>query len=399
MDTINNKKTCLSQHMPLTHLYNTPKEWIFLDANSVGPVSSAANDCAKKMIDDWTHIRSMGWENQDWIIKPNLLGDMIAPLIGAKDNQVIVCDSTTANLYKAMGHALAINHQRNKVLTHRHNFPTDHHVLQGLAHSKDRPLEIVYVDTQQQAIDAIKATPDAFAFCTFSHVDYKYSQRWDMHQVNQAAIAANVLTIWDVSHSAGIIPIDAAGSAADYIVGCGYKYLSLGPGGPAFLYVKPNIITQAWPPLCGWMGHESVGEFSDTFIPSNTINRFATSTQTVAANQLASCSAQILAQCDVHDLWQHHRKLSMHLTQGLSALKHLNVEVLSPLNYDQRGGHVSFSTPHGESVCAALKRDKVVASFRQPNFLRFGISPMALDTHDIDEALKRLQRILETEDY
>jgi kynureninase len=147
------------------------------------------------------------------------------------------------------------------------------------------------------------------------------------------------------------------------------------------------------------MGHENIGDFSDTFVPSSNINRFATSTQTVAANQLAECSAQILAHCDPQDVWQHHRLLSTHLVAGLASLQHLGLELLSPIDYEQRGGHVSFSVPDGAKVCAALKRAKVAASFRQPNFLRFGLSPMTLSIEDIDEALARLESILVNKDY
>ncbi|MEH6444143.1 MAG: aminotransferase class V-fold PLP-dependent enzyme [Oceanospirillaceae bacterium] len=389
----------ISSNMPLAHWYDSPKEWIFLDANSVGPVPATAEKKALNMIKDWANIRSMGWEDEDWIVKPNLLGNMLAPLIGAAENEVIVCDNTTTNLFKAMGHALAINHNRHKVLTHRDNFPTDHHVLQGLAQSRERPLEIVYVTTMKQAIEALESSTEQFAFCTFSHVDYKYSQRWDMQLVNQAAQKNGALNIWDVSHSAGTIPIDVKDSDADYLVGCGYKYLSLGPGGPAFLYVKPSLITKAWPAMCGWMGHEKIADFSDTFIPSSTINRFATSTQTVAANQLASCAAEIFIRCDSNDIWAHHRLLSTHLVTGLQKLKYLGVELLSPIDYQQRGGHVSFSVAEGARVCTALKRAKVAASFRQPNFLRFGLSPMTLSIQDIDEALQRLQNILLNKDY
>ncbi len=385
----------ISEQMPLTQWYQTPDEWIFLDANSVGPVPASAAQTAQKIIDDWANIRCMGWEDEDWIVKPNLLGDMLAPFIGAADNEVIVCDTTTANLYKAMGHALAVNHDRHQVLTHRDNFPTDHHVLQGLAHKRERPLEITYVSTMQEAIEALENPDNNFAFCTFSHVDYKYSQRWDMQLVNQAAKKHGTLTVWDVSHSAGTSAIDVKASDTDYLIGCGYKYLSLGPGGPAYLYVKPALIPKAWPPMCGWMGHENIGDFSDTFVPSSSINRFATSTQTVAANQLANCSAQILARCNPQDVWQHHRLLSAHLVDGLLELQHLGVTLLSPLDYEQRGGHVSFSVPDGAKVCNALKRAKVAASFRQPNFLRFGLSPMTLSIADIDEALARLSTILQ----
>jgi kynureninase len=377
--------------------FEQPEGWIFFDANSVGPAPKTARAAATNLMDEWVKLRRRGWAERDWVDMPAILGDNIAPMIGAGPGEVIVCDSTTVNLYKACGHALAVNKNRTTIVTQAENFPTDLHVLQGYEKFSDRQITIHYVDTEDEAIAALN---DNVALASFSHVAYKSGIRWDMEKVNRAARTHGALVLWDVSHSAGTVPIDAHGSNADYVVGCGYKYLSTGPGGPAFIYVRPDLADLAWPPMCGWMGHSDIYAFSGTFVPHGGIKRFISGTPMVGANAIALCAGAIYAKYDPADIWARHRSLSEFFVRAVEAVcGDLGVEVTSPKDYDRRGGHISFRAPGAGSVVEALIDAKVVSSFRQPDSIRFGISPTALTHQDIFEAVQRLRNILQSETW
>ncbi|MCP4316256.1 MAG: aminotransferase class V-fold PLP-dependent enzyme [Hyphomicrobiales bacterium] len=375
--------------------YEQPKGWIFFDANSVGPAPKSARDAANGLVDDWVNLRRRGWAERDWVDMPSILGDRIAPMIGAGPGEVVVCDNTTVNLYKATGHALAVNSDRATIVTQAENFPTDLHVLQGFERFSDRAIEIRRVDTEDEAIAAMDET---VALGSFSHVGYKSGVRWDMAKVNAAAHDRGALVLWDVSHSAGAVPIDVQASDADYIVGCGYKYLSTGPGGPAYVYVRPDLVEKAWPPMCGWMGHADIYAFSGEYVPHAGIKRFISGTPMVGANAIALCAADIYANYDPKDIWERHRSLSEFFVRALEAMcGEYGVEITSPMNHGRRGGHVSFRAPGAGSVVEALIDAKVVSSFRKPDSIRFGISPTALSHHDIYEAVRRLREIMVSE--
>ena len=377
--------------------YEKSEGWIFFDPNSVGPTPKTARKAADALIDDWVYLRRRGWAERDWVDMPSILGDRLAPLIGAGKGEVVVCDGTTANLFKACGHALAVNRHRATMVTQADNFPTDLHVLQGMEQFFDRDLKVVYVETEDEAIAAMN---DEVALCSFSHVGYKSGLRWDMKRVNAAARNCGALVVWDVSHSAGAVPIEAHDSQADYIVGCGYKYLSTGPGGPAFIYVRSDLAEQAWPPMCGWMGHSDIYAFSGDFVPHAGIKRFISGTPMVGANALAECASEIYAQFSPEDIWARHRSLSEFFIQALEALcGDLGVEVTSPRDHDKRGGHVSFRAPGAGKVVEALIDAKVVSSFRKPDNIRFGFSPNALTHVDIYDAVLRLREILINETW
>jgi kynureninase len=369
--------------------------WVYLDANSVGPAPKAARAAAVALVDDWVHLRRRGWAERDWVDMASIIGDAIAPMIGAGPGEVVACDNTTVNLYKATGHALAVQEGRTVLLTQGHNFPTDLHVLQGYVRASAGRLSLRTVTTEEEAIAAMD---EDVALASFSLVDYKSGDRWDMGKVNAAAREKGVLTLWDASHAAGAVPVDASGTGADYVIVCGYKYLCVGPGGPAFIYVRPGLADLAWPPLCGWMGHRDIYAFSGEYVPHQGVKRFISGTPLVGANELAATAADIYRTVKPQDLWAKHRSLSEFLIEALEAeCGALGVEVTSPREYDKRGGQVSFRAPGAGHVVEALIDAKVVSSFRKPDSIRFGLSPLALTHGDMLTAVARLKTILETE--
>lgn len=377
---------------PVRDLFELKPGTIFMDANSIGPMPKAARVAANGLLDDWVSLRRRGWSEREWLDMPSLLGDAIAPLIGAGKGEVAVCDSTTVNQFKAVSHALAINAERCVILAQNGSFPTDVHVLQAIVESSRGHLSLRYVDTEEEAVDAMD---ERVAVAALNHVDYRSGEKWDMTRITGAAAAQGILTVWDVSHSAGAVPVDVAAAGADFVIGCGYKYLCTGPGGPAFVYAKPGLADRAWPALAGWMGHADVFGFARDFVPHAGVKRFLAGTPLVGANQLASPLLDIWPNVDPRMLWAKHRSLTDFLIDLLDReCGSLGVEVASPRNHGRRGGNVSFRSPGAGSVVEALIDEGVISSFRKPDSIRFGVSPLVISHEDIFESVQRLKRVL-----
>lgn len=376
----------------LRDLFECPENVIYMDANSVGPMPKAVRQKAQGLLDDWVHLRRRGWSNRQWLEMPSLLGDAIAPLIGADPGSVVMCDSTTINQFKAVSHALALRPGRSVILTQNGNFPTDVHVLQGIVKASGGGLSLRFVDTEDAAVAALDET---VAVAALSHVDYRSGERWNMARVTGAAHARDVLTVWDVSHSAGAVPVDVKAAKADFAIGCGYKYLCTGPGGPAFIYMRPGFGDEVWPALAGWMGHADVFAFARDFAPHAGVKKFLAGTPLVGADELASAILGVWPKVKPEALWAQHRSLT---DFTIAALKQecgpLGVVVQSPDDYDRRGGNVSFSSPGAGSVVEALIDLGVVSSFRKPDVIRFGVSPLVIRHADCWEAVQRLKRVL-----
>ncbi len=221
----------------VSELFELKPGSIFMDANSIGPMPKAVRSSAKALLDDWVALRRRGWSNRQWLDMPSLLGDAIAPMIGADPGSVVVCNSTTINQFKAVAHCLAINRERFVIVSQNGNFPTDVHVIQGIVEASRGGLSLRFIDTEEEAIAAMDET---VAVAALSHVDYRSGERWDMQRVTAAAHAKGALTVWDTSHSAGAVPVALKDSGTDMAIGCGYKYLCTGPGGPAYIYAAPG---------------------------------------------------------------------------------------------------------------------------------------------------------------
>jgi kynureninase len=376
----------------IRELFELAPDIIHLDANSVGPMPRAAREKAEALLDDWVTLRRRGWSQRPWLEMPWHLGDAIAPLIGAERGTVVFCDSTTLNQFKAVSHCLALKPERTVILTQNGNFPTDVHVLQGIAERSAGRLSLRYVDSEDEAVASID---ESVAVVALSHVDYRSGERWDMKRVTDAAHSKGALTVWDLSHSAGAVPVDVGDAGTDLAVGCGYKYLCTGPGGPAYIYLRPGIGEDIWPSPAGWMGHADVYSFARDFAPHAGVRKFLTGTPPVGANQLASALLDIWPRIAPASLWSKHRSLTDFLIALIEQeCGRYGVEVQSPRDHGRRGGNVSFRSPGAGSVVEALIDLGVVSSFRKPDAIRFGVSPLVIRHIDIFFAVRRLKMVL-----
>lgn len=371
---------------------------IFLDANSIGAMPRTVPARLERLCREvWTNERRRAWSSTDWLDRPRAIGAALAPLVGARPEDVTVADNTTVNLFKLLAQAWTIRRSGHVVVSERGNFPTDLYVLQGMARFLGGAPEIRLVDGDDDLAEAIDAD---VAVVHLSLVDYRSSRRRDMGAVNARAKAAGALTLWDLSHAAGAIPIDLMGTGADFAVSCGYKYLCGGPGAPALIWAHPDHGDAAWPAICGWMGHADTFAFAGDYVPMPGVGRYATGTPPVIANEAFWAMAEIWAEVDPTTLWAKHRALGDLLIALLDQeCGGLGIAIAAPVDYDRRGGHVAVTHPHAGPVCEALVEAGVVSSFRKPDALRFGLGPLYLSHVEIWEAVRRLKAILVAESW
>ena len=372
------------------------EDTVYLDGNSIGAMpADAATRVERVMLDGWRDARRRGWNRYDWLEKPWRMGEGLAHILGTGQGDVVFCDNTTINLYKILGYAWRLDRARPVIVTEALNFPTDTYVAEGLTRFAGGEAAVRRIDKPTE-LDA--ALSGDVGVLYLSYVDYRTSRRWNMAEVNDLARSRGVLTLWDCSHAAGAVPVDLAGAGADFAVGCGYKYLCGGPGAPAWLYVHPRHQDRAWPVIAGWMGHVDVFAFAPTYEPLQGVRRHLTGTPGIIANEAMAAAIDIWRDVKREDLAWKHRSLSeLTVTLLEQECGRFSVTVTSPRKYDAQGGHIGFSHPGAGSVCEALLEHGVVSSFRKPDVVRFGISPVAISHEDVWVAVSRLRRVLETE--
>ena len=392
----------LDQQDPLSEFrqrFQPPqKDTIFLDANSMGAMPKTVPARLQAFCTDaWVELRRQGWNHFEWMERPYQIGESISHLMGANAEDVIACDNTTVNLYKLLSYAFRVRNSGSVILTENGNFPTDLYVAEGLPETLQGEPTLCVCETREALLDSIDENT---AVVYLSHVDYRTGERWDMREINQRAHAVGALTVWDLSHSTGAIPLSLMADEADFAVGCGYKYLSGGPGGAAYLWVHPRHGDTAWPTICGWMGHGDVFAFATDYAPHQGAWRHATGTPAVIANEVFACAAEIWREVDAQQLWDKHRKLGDLLIDILEQeCGSLGVSINTPRDYDQRGGHIGFSHEGAGPLCEALLDVGVVGSFRKPNALRFGLGSLYLGYEDMWETVARLKTLLINETW
>ena len=363
-----------------------PAGVIYLDGNSLGPLPRATAPALADMAErQWGERLIRSW-NEGWIDAPQRIGGKIAALIGAEPDEVIVADSTSVNLFKLLVAALRHAAPRTTIVSETGNFPTDLHIAEGAAGCvPGARLNAVARADIPAAIDSDTA------LLMLTHVHYKTAERFDMAAWTARAHDAGALALWDLSHSVGAIPLDLNGAGADLAIGCGYKYLNGGPGAPAFLFVSRRLQEQLASPLSGWMGHAAPFAFGDAYAPAPGIKRWLAGTPSMLA--MAGLEAGI-------DLWrdvdqQQVATKSAALFDALAAIgANLGLECVSPADPSERGSHISFRHPQAYALCQALIARGVIGDFRDPDILRFGLTPLYLGFEDIWQAGEIVRDVL-----
>ena len=369
-----------------------PEGLIYLDGNSLGALPKASVARQREVVErEWGNSLIRSWNDHDWIGAPQRIGARIARLIGARPHEVIVADSVTVNIFKLLTAAAPLAPERRTILSEAANFHTDLHVASGAAELLGMDLKVV---GREEIDDAIG--PDT-NLLLLTHVHYKAGFRFDMAEITARARASGALTLWDLSHSVGAVPLDLNGNGAELAVGCGYKYLNGGPGAPAFLYVAEHLQERLIPSLRGWMGHAAPFAFTDDFIPAPGMSRFLAGTPPMLSLLALESGVESFEGADMGAIWSKSVALfDLFARLVEERCSGHGLECISPSDPDRRGSHISYRHPHAFELCQALIDAGVIGDFRAPDVIRFGITPLYLGYEDIWEAVQRIRTILES---
>ena len=392
---------------PLANLrdqFDLPPGVIYLDGNSLGARPKAALTRAQHVIGrEWGHDLIRSWNSAGWFDLPKRLGDRLAPLIGAANGEVVVTDTTSVNLFKALAAALLMQASeplragRRVIVTERSNFPTDIYMAQGLAAWLDRGYSIKLIDSVDELADAVDGDT---AVVMLTHVNYRTGYQYDMRATSTLAHAAGALIVWDLAHSAGAVPVALEADGADLAVGCTYKYLNGGPGAPAFIWVPRKHQPRFQQPLSGWWGHATPFAMAPDFAPTDGIGRALCGTQPIVSLAMVECGLDVFGQTSMTAI----REKSLALTDLFIELVERRcadhpLGLVTPREHARRGSQVSFTHPHGYAVMAALIARGVIGDYREPAIMRFGFTPLYTSFADVWDAVEILRDILDRKDY
>lgn len=386
-------------HDPLTRIrdaFVAQDGLIYLCGNSLGqlPVATGAR-MADAVEAEWGRSLVRGWNSHDWIGLPHRVGDAIAGLVGAAPGEVIVADSTSANLFKLAVAAMQARPDRKVVLSEPGDFPTDLYMLEGAIRTLGGDRRLVLRAPEE--IEA--ALTEEVAVLVLCHVHYKTAALRDMARLTKAAHAVGALVIWDLSHSAGVVEVDLNGCDADMAVGCGYKYLNGGPGAPGFLFVAARHQASLVSPLSGWMGHAAPFTFVDDYQPAPGVARFACGTPPILSLIALEAGVALSAAAGAPAIAAKARALGDLFIARVGDRAGDALTLISPADGAARGGHVAFRHPDAYAIVQALIARGVVGDFRDPDVMRFGLSPLPLSFAEVARAADLLVEVVATRAY
>jgi kynureninase len=394
----------------LREQFTLPDGVIYLDGNSLGvlPAATAAR-VAGAVTQEWGQGLIRSWNSAGWFDAPQRLGDKIARLVGAAPGEVVATDSTSVNLYKVLSAALNIAREdgpgRQALVSERSNFPTDLYIAESVC--RERGLQLRLVEPEEIAA---ALTADV-AVLMLTHVNYRTGAMHGMAAITQAAHEAGILTVWDLAHSAGAVPVDLNAAQADFAVGCGYKYLNGGPGAPAFVWAHAKHSSRFWQPLAGWWGHAAPFEFTPDYRPAPGIGRFLCGTQPVLGMTALECGLDTVLAAEPLGGMAALRAKSLALTDLFIELVEARcaghcIGLATPREHAQRGSQVCLTRSEGAyAIVQALIARGVIGDFRagdggrHQDILRFGFTPLYIGFEDVWQAVEHLRQVLDTGEW
>ena len=372
---------------------------VYLDGNSLGRLPHAARERLTTVVEQWGERVVEGWE-EGWLELPIEVGDRLgAAALGAGAGQVAVADSTTVCFYKLVAAALDARPHRTEIVTDVDNFPTDRYVLEGLAAARGLTIRWLEFDraggpTADRVADAIT---ERTALVTFSHVSYRSAHIAEATAINALAHDAGALTLWDLSHSVGSVPLALDVDGTDLAVGCTYKYLNGGPGAPAFIYVRRELQPALRQPIWGWLGRSDPFAMAAGYEPAAGIRSFLSGTPPVIALGAVDAGVEVVAEAGIDAIRTKGIALTEYAIELADArLARLGVSVASPREPERRGSHVALAHPRAADLTAGLIERRVVPDFRRPDVIRFGLSPLTTRFADVHVGVDALVQLLAT---
>ncbi len=373
---------------PVRERFYLPDGLIYLDGNSLGPAPKAAFDDLKRVIEnEWAEGLIASWNDAGWFASPKALGDRLGGILGAGPEQTVVCDTTSINIYKAVSAALGLRPGRNIIVSELDSFPTDLYMIESLG------AEVRLLGRDGNSLEDL--IDNEVAVVLLSHVNYRTGFLFDMAGITRLAHDAGALIVWDLCHTAGILPIKLDADNVDFAVGCTYKYLNAGPGAPAFIYVAERHLADARQPLSGWWGHARPFAFEAEYGAHPGIEKFLCGTQPILSMGGVRAGLDALEGVGIETVREKSLKLTglfMDLCAPLCA--EYGLELATPREDVLRGSQVSFTFEHGYAVIRAMIERGVIGDFREPGLMRFGFAPLYLRYADIARAVEIMGRCL-----
>jgi len=381
---------------PLRDAFSLNEGEIYLDGNSLGPVSASVRRRVNEVLDvEWGRGLVRGWNDAGWMAEPTRLGDRLAPLIGARPGEVLVADTLTFLIAKLIGAALEQRPDRHVVLTDAANFHSDIYIIEAMCQRAGRKVTMKTIDRER--LD--EELNDDVALVELTQVDYRTGESLDMAGITEKVHAAGALMLWDFAHSAGAVPLDVTAADVDFAAGCGYKYLNGGPGAPAFLYIRKSWQGVLRNPLPGWLGHARPFDFELAYEPADGVQAFVTSSPSIVA--LAALDGAL-------DIWDRAsmtevRAKSLAMTDLFIQLVEDRLpgvfEVVTPREHHKRGSQVALRHTEGYAIIQSLIENGVIGDFRAPDICRFGFTPLYLRFVDVFDAVERIVGVMDAESF
>jgi len=378
---------------PLRARFHLPEDLIYLDGNSLGALPVGVPEVMRRAVEyEWGERLIRSW-NERWFGASDRISRRLAPILGAAPDEIQVADSTSINLFKLIAAGVRLRPGRREVLVDASAFPTNLYLSDGVSEWLCERPRIV-----RQPVEKFGAAlgPEV-AVVVLSHVDYRLGTLHELPCLVEAARRAGSLVLVDLSHSAGVMPLDLHACGIDLAVGCGYKFLCGGPGAPAYAYVHRQHQARLEQPLCGWFGHARPFEFEARFEPSPGITRLQCGTPPVLSLLALETALGVFDGVDLNQVREKSERLGELMIQSvLESCSELGVELASPSESARRGSQISFRHRHAYPVMRALIEAGVVGDFRAPDILRFGLAPLYTRFVDAWDAADRLREVLAT---
>ncbi len=368
--------------------FRIPPGLIYLDGNSLGALPRGIPGRLAEVVErQWGEDLIASWNTHGWIDWPRTIAARLAPILGASPGELIIADSTSVCLFKALAAAFRARPGRRVILTEEGNFPTDLYVARSVAELLGGEVLIVPRERLADALD------EQVAVLTLTHVDYRSAERHDMAGLNAAAHDAGALTVWDLSHSAGALALDLRASGCDLAVGCGYKYLNGGPGAPAFLFAAEALQADLRPPVSGWMGHADPFAFEPVHRDASGVGRFLTGTPSILALAALESGLECFAGVDLRQVEAKAAALTQLFIEAVER-RCPDLRLASPRHPALRGSHVSFAHPEAYPIMQCLIARGVIGDVRAPDLLRFGFAPLYVGYADTLRAAEVLEEVV-----
>jgi kynureninase len=365
----------------------------YLDGNSLGRLPKATLDRLASFVrEEWGGRLIRGWED-GWVDLPVTVGDELGTaLLGAAPGQTVIADSTSVCIYKLLHAAAAIRPDRDEIVVDATNFPTDRYLVESVAAARGLTVRWLEPDLVENVTADVLAgaLTERTAAVLLSHVDYRSGTLLDLPALTDVVHAAGAVVVWDLCHSAGVVPIELDAAGVDFAVGCTYKYLNAGPGAPAFVYVGARHLTAAEQPIAGWWSAADLFAMADTYAASPTIRRMLSGTPPVAGILAVREGVRLVAEAGIDAIRLKSEVLTAYAIELLDTRGH---EIVTPRDPALRGGHVTVRHRDARDVTRRLIERGVVPDFREPDLIRLGLSPLTTSFAEVAAAIRVLDEV------